>query len=183
MTAKELRERLKNVPDNAVVVLYSGYDEGDTFCTTTAAIKCKEYDAYCQGDTFTYDLPGDADLFVLAGFDYGYESVPNVTDNDLYLITNNEELRKDSLERHERLKAEQEAREKARREAEQKAFEDSRKCRYCLNFSSGMYAMHEANYDDLKELKENLHNINPKEYVVYDRVLGQVINIEETEKL
>lgn len=90
MTVKELKQYLNDVDENAIVVLYDGYDEGDVFCTTASQVLKENYIAYCRGNTCVRESCPDK-LFVLAGWGYYFESLNKKYNKDLYLISSGPE--------------------------------------------------------------------------------------------
>lgn len=70
MTVKQLKNQLKDLPDEAAVVMYNGYAEEDCFCTKVYQTTKSEYDEYCKGDSFTDYVPSDVPIVVLQGEGY-----------------------------------------------------------------------------------------------------------------
>lgn len=183
MTIKELKELLSAADDDAVVVLYDGYDEGDVYCTTAVQVAKENYKAYCQDRTCVED--GEIDfcdrgrndkLFVLAGWGYPYEMLDEAKNADIYLISSGPEAEPSRIAAK---KQQEEAERKAQILAEEKAARkkeeliERRHPRYIL----GCYGvgLNELYVDTIEEAKEIISKLSDCKYEVYDRVDGTKI--------
>jgi len=189
MTVKELKELLSTADDNAVVVLYDGYDAGDVYCTTAVQVAKENYKAYCQDRTCVEDdeidfcdrdnLATDCrnnKLFVLAGWGSPYNELDEVKNADIHLISSGPEAepsriaakkRREEAERKAQIMAEE-------REARKKEeLIERRHPRYIL----GCYGvgLKELYVDTIEEAKEIISKLSDCKYEVYDRVDGTKI--------
>ena len=181
MTAKELKEILNGVDDDAVVVLYDGLDEGDVFCTTALQVLKENYTGYCQGDTCVESDCADK-LFVLAGWGTVYEALDRCKNERIYMITSGWEGEASRIAAEEARKARMEQ-EKAAREQRMKDISEMRKHRFCINYSFCAGDIQEFNAETIEECDKFLTDLaireplsfNKCEYTIYDRVEKRVV--------
>lgn len=184
MTVKELKELLSTADDDAIVVLYDGYDEGDVYCTTAVQVAKENYKAYCQDrtcveddeiDNLATDCRNDK-LFVLAGWGYPYEMLDEAKNADVYLISSGPEAEPSRLAaKKQREETERNAQIQAEERAACKKEEliERRHPRYLLDYYDG--GLKELYVDTIEEVKEKISGLGDCDYVVYDRVDGTEI--------
>ena len=171
MKAKELKELLKNIDDDAVVLLYDGIGESDVFCTLVTQVDAEHYVGDCEDGSCT-DGDCDAEKFcVIAGFCTAYDTLDKCQgDQKLYMISDGPEAEPSRIAAE---KARQEeyakiAREHAERAAELK---EARERRYCLNWGvPGI--IYEENFNTMAEAEAYIKTIDAQIYdiAVFDRV-------------
>lgn len=174
MTVKELKELLKDVDDNAVVLLYDGVDEGDVWCTDVVSVNRENYDGYCKGDSCVREADATPDkLFVLAGFGTGY-NIQNNTNLHMFISGPEADACREAAEQ-KRLEDQREAEER-RKEMQKKEITESRKRRYCINIYVNSW-IYEANRDTLKEVVNLLQHYSG-EYTVWDRIEHKRVDLQ-----
>ena len=171
MKAKELKELLKNIDDDAVVLLYDGIGESDVFCTLVTQVDAEHYVGDCEDGSCT-DGDCDAEKFcVIAGFCAAYDMLDKYQDGQgLHMISDGPEAEPSRIAAE---KARQEeyaeiARERAKRDAELK---EARERRYSLNWGvPGI--IYEENFDTMPEAEARIKTIDTQKYdvAVFDRV-------------
>ena len=171
MKARELKDILQNIDDDADVLLYDGLDEGDVFCTIAAQIDANHYIGSCKGGSCTDDDCDATKFFVLAGFGTTYNTLDNCSNGkDLYMISDGPEAEASKIAaenafKEARVKA---AEERARRQAK---LDEDRKRRYCVNWGAPGH-LDEKNFDNMDEVKAYVDTIDTGrfDFVVFDRV-------------
>lgn len=184
MTVKELKELLNAADDDAVVVLYDGYDEGDVYCTTAVQVAKENYTAYCQDRTCVEDgeinnlgtdCP-DNKLFVLAGWGSPYDELDEVKNADIHLISSGPEAEPSRIaakKRHEEAERKAQILAEEREARKKEELIERRHPRYLLDFYDG--GLKEMYIDTIEEAKEIIGKLGNCEYAVYDRVDGTKI--------
>ena len=179
MKVKELKEILSKANDNATVILYNGFDEGDVFCTTAVQVSKKNYDPYCRGDSFVDGEKFREPLFVLAGWGVSYENLDEHKNECIHLVSKGPEGKESKRKADEQARIQREL-EEAARAIEAEKFAAERRKRFAVNYAKAQGALREANFDDDGEAMAFVAGLVPDKYeisyVVYDRVEKKVVH-------